>query len=204
MVVQLNQDVAKDEMTAEQTVIRLLQVLENDVDVIEFSQQQYFMPIYSREWYKMQVYRQFCELLLVGAYDVFVIPFVLLFLLIFVPIYWLPVVQKYVLKKLPTNPLVRVDFAQREITFWKNHQCIQKIELGLTSSIWYQKRALLFSNRNQFITLKIYDKNAKEHILWEMETATLFGKSNPHFIQQVDDLVEKIAQKMNLKLYRDV
>lgn len=203
MVVQLNQNV-EGEMTAEQTVIRLLQVLENDVDVIEFSQQQYFMPIYSREWYKMQVYRQSCEVLLVGAYDVFAIPFVLLFLLIFVPLYWLPAVQKYLLKKLPTNPLVRVDFVQREITFWQNHQCIQKIELGLTSSMVYQKRPLIFSNRNSFIVLKIYDKNAKEHILWEMETATLFGKTNPQFIQQVDDLVEKIAQKMNLKLYRDV
>lgn len=173
-------------------------------EIIEFSQQQYFAPIYSREWYKTQIYRQACEVLCVGVADVVFLPFIILFLLIFVPIYYLPVVQKRLLKKLPSNPLVRLDFAQREITFWKNHQCIQKIELGLASSIGYQKRPLLFSNRNQFIILKIYDKNAKERIIWEMETATLFGKSNPQFIQQVDDLVEKISQKINLKLYRDI
>ncbi|SSY71107.1 hypothetical protein [Alysiella crassa] len=204
MVVQLNQE-NQGEMTVAQTVARLLQQLDSqeNIDVIEFSQQQYFAPIYSREWYKMQVYRQACEVLSAGAADVFSVLFIILFLLIFVPIYWLPAVQKYLLKKLPFNPLVRVDFAQRQITFWQNHQCIQKIELGLASSILYQKRAWLFSNCNQFITLKIYDKNAKEHIIWEMETAASFGKSNPHFIKQIDDLVEKIAQKMNLNVYRE-
>lgn len=39
-------------------------------EIIEFSQQQYFAPIYSREWYKTQIYRQACEVLCVGVADV--------------------------------------------------------------------------------------------------------------------------------------
>ncbi|ULJ68354.1 hypothetical protein MIS45_05935 [Wielerella bovis] len=96
---------------------------------------------------------------------------------------------------------MHIDFAQREITFWQNQKCIQKIELGLPSSLMYKQQPLCFSVNNKLIKLNIYDKNSKGHLLWQMETAVLFGKTEAKFLQQIDDLTGKMAKKLNLTLF---
>ncbi|ULJ68353.1 hypothetical protein MIS45_05930 [Wielerella bovis] len=86
MVVQLNQK-NTDEMTAQETVSRLLRMLENQEPMLEFSQQQYFSPIYSREWYKTQVVRRTFDLLgysWASCPDFWAIPLILIFCLLLI------------------------------------------------------------------------------------------------------------------------
>lgn len=198
-------------MTTQATVSHLLHMLENQEQVIEFSQQQYFSPIYSREWYKTQIARSslaLSEYSWASSVHVFAIPLMLILgiLLIFcvILVYFLPPLHRFAVFRQPENPRVRIDFAQREITFWNNQACIQKLELNFTSSMCCNKQPLFFYRDNHLIILSIYDKKIKQHIMWEMETATLFGKSDAKLIQQVYDLTEKISQKLHLTLYRDV
>lgn len=192
-----------------ETMAKLAQDIENQ-EKIEFLQQQYFSPIYSREWYKTQVVRKTLALLNLfwyGCAEIWLIPLflILAFCLIVLAIcvYFLPPFHRFFVRRLPENPFIRMDFAQREITFWQNQKCVKIIELGLPSSLMNEQRPLFLSQDNKLILLNVYDKNGKAHLILEMETATLFGKSDPILLKQIDDLFGNLAKKMGLKIFFD-
>lgn len=187
-----------------ETMAKLAQDIENQ-EKIEFLQQQYFSPMYTQAWYQTQVVRQTLKWLEYSfmAIDIMIIPLILLMIMLSFGVYVFAPLHRFLFRKPPKNSRVQFDLSKREIMIVHENQKVETIELGVASSLMYEYRPLCLSRDNKLILLNVYDKNGKAHLILEMETATLFGKSDPILLKQVDDLLDNLAKKIQLKLFFD-